>query len=182
MFYPNEEYGSTYQIPFDEFYEKGYRAIIFDIDNTLVPHGAPADKRSMQLCRELKEMGFRICFLSNNGEARVKPFAEAMEAKFICDGGKPLKKGYLQAAEILEAKQEEILFVGDQLLTDVLGANGAGYYSILVAPIQKNEDFWIVMKRLLERIWVFFYRKSRKYKGKRPNRSGYEANIPERYR
>ena len=45
QFYPDEYLDSTYDIDFKKFYEKGYRGIIFDIDNTLVPHGAPADRR-----------------------------------------------------------------------------------------------------------------------------------------
>ena len=46
MFYPDEYLDSTYEIDFDLLYQKGYRGVIFDIDNTLVPHGAPADARA----------------------------------------------------------------------------------------------------------------------------------------
>ena len=182
MFYPKEEFGSTYQIPFEKFYEKGYRGVIFDIDNTLVPHGAPADERAKQLGEYLKSIGFRFCFLSNNHERRVAPFAQAMGAEYISNGGKPFKKGYRQAQELLQVDAEQILFVGDQLLTDIVGANIMDYYSILVGPINQKESFWIVMKRFLEQIILWFYRRSRNYKGERPNRRGYEKNIPTDYR
>ncbi len=182
MIYPKEEFGSTYQIPFEEFYNRGFRAIIFDIDNTLVPHGAPADERSRRLCRHLQEIGYQICFLSNNHERRVAPFAEAMGAKYISNAGKPLKKGYQQAATILNVDADKILFVGDQLLTDIIGANRMGYYSILVGPVNHKEGFLIVLKRVMERISIFFYRRSRNYKGNKPNREAYEENIPETYR
>ncbi len=182
MLYPKEEFGSTYQIPFAEFYKKGYRAIIFDIDNTLVPHGAPADERSKKLCRDLRTIGFQVCFLSNNNTKRVAPFAKALEAKYVSNAGKPFKKGYLEAARLLKVDPKRILFIGDQIFTDILGANRVGYYSILVGPIGKYENFWIVFKRVTERIELFFYRRSKAYKGNKPNRNGYEKNIPEEYR
>ncbi len=57
---------STYVIDFDNLYAQGYRGLLFDIDNTLVPHGAPADERACALFAHLKELGFKCCFLSNN--------------------------------------------------------------------------------------------------------------------
>ena len=65
---------STYVIDFDRLYEEGYRGVIFDIDNTLVPHGAPADERACALFAHLKELGFQCMLLSNNKEPRVKMF------------------------------------------------------------------------------------------------------------
>ena len=74
-FYPDEWLDSAYDIPYEQFYQKGMRGIIFDIDNTLVPHGAPADERAVQLFERLRAIGFHTCLLSNNKEARVAPFA-----------------------------------------------------------------------------------------------------------
>lgn len=182
MIHPREEYSSTYLIPYQEFYDKGYRAIIFDIDNTLVPHGAPADDRSRKLCMHLREMGYSLCLLSNNNTRRVEPFAKALGTSFIASAAKPAKKGYLRAAELMQVEAERILFIGDQILTDIIGANRVGYYSILVAPIQKKEEIQIVLKRFIERIYLHFYRKSKKYKGDHPDRKKYEDNIPEEYR
>ena len=65
-FYPGEYVDSTYQIDFDKLYKEGYRGVIFDIDNTLVPHGAPADERAIKLFAHLKELGFSCMLLSNN--------------------------------------------------------------------------------------------------------------------
>lgn len=62
-FYPDAWMDSTYQIDFDELYKKGYRGLIFDIDNTLVPHGEPADERAKALFAHLKELGFpAVCY------------------------------------------------------------------------------------------------------------------------
>lgn len=57
-FYPNEYMDSTYSIDFKDYYNRGYRGILFDVDNTLVPHNAPADDRAIRLFRELKGIGF----------------------------------------------------------------------------------------------------------------------------
>lgn len=182
MFYPKEEYSSTYEIPYAEFYKKGFCSIIFDIDNTLVPHGAPADERAKKLCRCLRETGFQICLLSNNREERVRPFAEELNVSYICSAWKPLKKGYKRAANLLGTEGEKVLFVGDQIITDIIGANRVGFYSILVAPIHNKEGLQIILKRFIENIDLFFYRRSKGYKGSRPNRKKYEENIPEEYR
>ena len=80
-FYPGEYVDSTYEIDFDRLYEDGYRGVIFDIDNTLVPHGAPADERACALFAHLKELGYHCMLLSNNKEPRVKSFAE--DVKYV---------------------------------------------------------------------------------------------------
>ncbi len=69
--YPGEYIDSTYSIDFDKLYKEGYRGIIFDIDNTLVTHGSPADERAIALFKHLKELGFSCLELSNSKEPRV---------------------------------------------------------------------------------------------------------------
>lgn len=165
-FYPDIYMSSAYKIDFQKFYDSGYRGIIFDIDNTLVPHGAPADLRSIELIGRLKEIGFEILLLSNNKEPRVKMFNDAVHVKYIFKAGKPAKKGYLGAMEMLGSNKDTTLFVGDQLFTDVWGARNAGIFSILVQPIDKREEIQIVLKRYLEKIVLFFYRRSCKKEGK----------------
>lgn len=165
-FYPDLTMNSAYQIDFKEYYEKGYRGVIFDIDNTLVPHGAPADKRSIVLIESLKKMGFGVVFLSNNKEPRVKMFNDAVHAQYIYKAGKPGKKGYKKAMEMLGTNTENTLFVGDQLFTDVWGARNTGLFSILVNPIDKKEEIQIVLKRYLERIVLVFYRRKCRRKSK----------------
>ena len=77
-FFPDEYLDSTYVINFDDLYAQGYRGLLFDIDNTLVPHGAPADERACALFAHLKELGFKCCFLSNNQYERVSSFNDAI--------------------------------------------------------------------------------------------------------
>lgn len=160
LFYPNEYLDSTYVIDFDALYAKGYRGIIFDIDNTLVEHGAPATERSIRLFHHLKELGFHTMLLSNNKEPRVKMFFDEVEATgYIYKAGKPSKRGYEKAMERMGTDKSNTVFVGDQLFTDVWGANGVGIHSILVKPIDPKEEIQIVLKRKLERIVLYFYLK-----------------------
>lgn len=152
-FYPTEYYDSTYHIDFCAFYQKGYRAVLFDVDNTLVEHDAPADERAKELMKTLKEIGFSVCFVSNNDEARVKSFNEQVDCTYVYKAGKPSKRGYEEAMKKLGTDKSNTLFVGDQIFTDIWGANNAGLYSILVQPIAKHEEIQIVLKRIPEK-WV----------------------------
>ena len=162
-FYPKEYVNSTYQIDFEKFYKKGYRGIIFDIDNTLVPHGASPDKRAVALFQQLKQLGYETVLLSNNKEPRVKMFFDGVTAShYIYKGGKPGTKNYLKAMEWMGCNQSNTLFVGDQIFTDVYGANLAGIYSILVKPMDPKEEIQIVLKRYLEKIVLYFYKRSQK--------------------
>ncbi len=161
-FYPNEYRKSTYYIDFKKYYEMGYRGILFDVDNTLVPHGAPPDDRVRELFRQLKEIGFKTCLISNNKEERVKPFADELETKYICNAHKPSRKSYRKAFDLLETGREQTMFVGDQVFTDVYGANRVKMYTILVRPIHPKEEIQIIIKRKFEKIILFFYREERR--------------------
>ena len=161
-FYPNKYLDSTYQIDFKKEYENGIRGVIFDVDNTLVPHRAPADERSLALFEKLREIGIRSLLLSNNKEPRVKSFAEEVGSLYIYKAGKPSPNNYKKAMERLETDENSTLFVGDQLFTDVWGANRAGIRSYLVKPIHPKEEIQIVLKRYLEKIVLFFYKRQLK--------------------
>lgn len=161
-FYPNEYLDSAYQIEFERLYQEGYRGIIFDVDNTLVPHGAPADERAKKLFAQLKKLGYQCCLLSNNKEPRVKIFNDQVQVQYIFKAGKPKVSGYERAMELMGTHRENTLFVGDQIFTDVYGANRAGIRTILTRPIHPKEEIQIVLKRYLERIVLFFYQRSQK--------------------
>ncbi len=161
-FFPDDYKMSTYVIPFEKLYEEGYRGVIFDIDNTLVPHGAPADERAKKLFVRLKDIGFSSCLISNNQEARVKMFNEEIGTHYIYNAHKPSTKNYKKAMEIMGTDLSNTLFVGDQLFTDVWGAKRTGIHNILVRPIHPKEEIQIVLKRYLERIVLYFYKKKQK--------------------
>ena len=156
-FYPKKQVDSAYEIPYKELYERGIRGVIFDVDNTLVPHGAPADERALQLFAEFHQMGMKTCLLSNNKEPRVASFAGQVDSPYIYKGGKPGGGGYEKAMEKMGTERETTVFVGDQLFTDVYGANRTGIYSYLVKPIHPKEEIQIVIKRWFEAIVLYFY-------------------------
>ena len=162
MFFPDEYVASTYVIPFEKLYEEGYRGVIFDIDNTLVPHGAPADNRAKKLFSRLKALGFEACLLSNNKEPRVKMFNDDVQVNYIFDAHKPSIKNYQKAMEVMGTDLSNTIFVGDQLFTDVWGAKRTGIRNILVKPIHPKEEIQIVFKRKLEKIVLYFYKKQKK--------------------
>ncbi|MDO4333142.1 MAG: YqeG family HAD IIIA-type phosphatase [Eubacteriales bacterium] len=162
IFYPDVWVDSAYEIDYEGYYKEGYRGIIYDVDNTLVPHGAPADGRAVALFERLHKTGFAVTLLSNNKEPRVKSFAEDVKyAGYIFKADKPSPKGYQEAMRRMGTDERTTLFIGDQLFTDVWGAKNAGILSILVKPIHPKEEIQIVLKRQLERIVLYFYRKKR---------------------
>ncbi len=159
-FYPDEYLDSAYDIDYEALYAQGYRGVIFDIDNTLVPHGAPADDRSVRLFERLHRTGYHSLLLSNNKEPRVKMFNDRVHSQYIYKAGKPAVRNYIRAMELMGTTPETTMFVGDQLFTDVWGAKRAGIRTWLVRPIHPKEEIQIVLKRRLERIVLFFYRRS----------------------
>ncbi len=162
ILYPSAEAHSCESIDFKKLYEKGYRGIIFDIDNTLVPHGAPADEKAIEFFKYLKKTGFKTCLISNNSKERVLPFAKAVGAKAVWKANKPAGRNYLLACRQMKTDRTNTVFVGDQIFTDVLGANLAGIPSILVEPIHSKEEIQIVLKRYLEKIVLFFYHRKKR--------------------
>lgn len=163
--FPSVWLDSVYQVDFKTYYDQGYRGIIFDVDNTLVPHGAPATEEAIAFFEKLREIGFDTMLLSNNKEPRVKSFALDVKSKYIYKADKPSRKGYEKAVVDMGITKETALFVGDQLFTDVWGANRSGIYSILLKPINPKEEIQIVLKRRLEAVVLYFYKKSLKKKG-----------------
>ena len=161
-FFPDAYKDSTYVIDFEKLYKEGIRGVIFDIDNTLVPHGAPADERAIRLFAHLRSIGLDYCLISNNQLPRVKPFADAVQAKFVEDAHKPSRKNYLKAMKLMHVDLDSCIFVGDQIFTDVYGAKRCGMRTILVKPLHPKEEIQIVLKRYLEKIVLYFYQKEKR--------------------
>ena len=161
-FFPDAYMDSTYVIDFEKLYKEGIRGVIFDIDNTLVPHGAPADERAIRLFARLRSIGLDYCLISNNQLPRVKPFADAVQAKFVEDAHKPSRKNYLKAMKLMHVDLDSCIFVGDQIFTDVYGAKRCSMRTILVKPLHPKEEIQIVLKRYLEKIVLYFYQKEKR--------------------
>ncbi len=158
-FYPKRIADSSYDIDYEKLYKEGYRGILFDIDNTLVAHGADATPRAIELFARLKKIGFQTCLISNNSDERVRRFNKEIKTNYIHKANKPFIKNYIRATKIMDTRIDQTIFVGDQLFTDVYGANRIGMMTYLVKPIHPKEEIQIVFKRKLERIVLYFYRK-----------------------
>lgn len=166
-FFPDSYVASTYVISFEQLYQEGIRGVIFDIDNTLVPHGVKADDRAKKLFRDLEAMGMKACLISNNQEPRVKMFNEEIGVPYVSNAHKPSTKNYIKAMELMGTRKENTIFIGDQLFTDVYGAKRTGIRNILVKPIHPQEEIQIVLKRYLERVVLYFYKREKKVEKRR---------------
>lgn len=166
-FYPKQYVDSAYWISYETLFQKGIRGVIYDIDNTLAKHDEPADEKAVALFEVLRKKGIATCLLSNNKEPRVKAFGEKVGSAYIYKGGKPSIKNYIKAMEIMGTDKKSTVFIGDQLFTDIYGANRTGIYSILVKPINPKEEIQIVIKRFFERVVLYFYKKDCKKRDQR---------------
>ena len=156
-FYPDERKPSAYSIDYEKLYSKGYRGLLFDIDNTLVPHDGGADNRSIKLLKRLRKVGFACCLISNNDEARVKSFNEKIGCEYVYKAKKPSVGGFQKAMDLCGTLSNNTIVIGDQIFTDIWGANKGAIRCILVEPIDSKEPFNIRLKRKLEKIVLYFY-------------------------
>lgn len=150
--YPKYYYPSVYHVPYGRLFEEGYRGIIFDIDNTLVPYDqAKPTGEVRKLISLLQEKGFSIILVSNNNRRRVRFFAVGVKLKSIFSAMKPLPFGLKKGLGILGTLPEQTLIIGDQLFTDVIAGNLLGVTTVLVPPIQEKEALYTKVKRGLEK-------------------------------
>ena len=117
---------------------KGVKLVLADLDNTLVPYKVPVPNEQVVAWKNaLEAQGIQLFILSNSRKpGRAQRFAEALGVPFQGHSGKPKKKGYLKAMERMGAAPHETVMVGDQIFTDILGANNAGVTPLLVRPIR----------------------------------------------
>lgn len=154
--YPKFYLKNVIEINIELLKENNIKGLILDIDNTLIDVDRKMLEGVEDWCRALKEKGIKICILSNtSNKEKAQTVAEKLEIPFINFAKKPLKKGFYQAKELLDInKSEEIAVVGDQLFTDVLGANRVGMVSILVKPVDDRDLWHTKIKRPLENMII----------------------------
>ncbi|TYP51611.1 YqeG family HAD IIIA-type phosphatase [Thermosediminibacter litoriperuensis] len=141
-----------FQIDFEYLKQKSIKAILIDLDNTLLPwNSCEIDDQLIEWIRRGREEGFKFCIVSNNRAHRIKTCSEKLGIPAVTGAFKPGKRVFLKGMEITGTSVKETAFVGDQLFTDVLGAKRLGMMVILVRPISDREFFWTKIIRLLER-------------------------------
>ena len=133
---------------------QGVKGILLDIDNTLTTHDNPALSPEIAAWLDaVRSLGIPMTVVSNNREDRVRPFAEKIGLGYEAHAGKPLARGYKAAVAKLGILPEECLAIGDQIFTDIVGANLARIPCVLLEPIEPEvEQKFIVFKRFWERL------------------------------
>lgn len=164
MFYPDIYVGNIYKIPYNKLKKKGIKALIFDIDNTLVPYDTPdPDEGLIDFLEILSESGFSIALLSNNNKDRVQIFNKPLGFHAIHDAKKPRLVGMNQALELLGTDRHNTAIIGDQVFTDIWCGNLSGMLTILTKPVENRDTFGVYLKRGIERVIVrSFVRKVKK--------------------
>jgi vancomycin resistance protein VanW len=160
-YYPGGYAPSVFAIDYQKLYELGYRGIVFDIDSTLVPHGGDSTPEVDALFREIHAAGLKTLLLTNNDEERVLRFIRNIDTLYICDADKPAPAGYFKAVEMLGVEKSQVIYIGDQVFIDIVGANGAGIDSILVHYILHEGETKLGIKRRLEMPVLWLYRHSK---------------------
>ena len=157
-----------YSINYKKLKDLGIKTLIFDLDNTIIEKGNyTVEKRLKDLFKSLKK-SFKIIIISNTlHKTKIEKIANELELEYIMNARKPFSWGYKKAILLSDKKNNHICMIGDQLLTDILGAKRMGYYCCLVDPIKKKELIFTKFNRAIE---YFLYKKlNKKYGIKRGN-------------
>lgn len=173
---PDDYVSSIFDIDYNKLYSNGKRLILTDLDNTLISYKVTEPTDELYKWKsELEGMGFEIIIVSNSGKKRVKHFANMLGIKYVNLSTKPLKRGFKKALKIASTKykKEEVVVLGDQLLTDVYGAKRMKLSMVLVKAIdnkterlvtkhnRKNEDK--MLKKVCKKNYGLYLVKLKKY-------------------
>lgn len=165
---PNCYQKNIRKIDYDKLMSLKIKNLIFDIDNTITKvDDIKIEKETIKLFKTLKEKDFNILLMSNNSEDRVIPISKILMVPYLANAKKPNKDAFEKALKILNCKKNEVAMVGDQMLSDIVGANEYGIYSILVDQVSKKNNIQTSVAKLLQDIMVKKLQKEKKFKYKK---------------
>lgn len=151
IFYPKFYCNNVREVKLDFLKKNNIQGIILDVDNTLIDYYKEFEEGTVEWVQELKNNGIKFCIVSNsNKQKKVKNVADKLDVPYFYFAKKPLKQGFLKAQRLLGLKAENIAAIGDQVMTDVIGANRCNMFSILVKPIKEQDIFITRIKRPIE--------------------------------
>lgn len=160
--YPNAYLKNVKEITLEFLKENNIKALILDVDNTLIDFNKKMLDNVENWCEELKKQGIKFCILSNsNKKEKIEMVANKLKIPYIYFGTKPFKRGFKRAIKMLEIENKNIAVVGDQIFTDVIGANRCKMFSILVEPIDQKDLVITKIKRPIENFIINKYQKSK---------------------
>lgn len=160
-FSPTESVERLEEIDLESLWRQGKRLLLLDVDNTLLPWRAEeVPPATLDWIARAQNLGFKTCLVSNTRHPeRLYRLAERMGTDTVRDKFKPSRRMFLAALARYGLTADQALTVGDQLLTDVLGANRSGIDAVWVRPIGKREFVGTrLVSRQLERVlgWFLF--------------------------
>lgn len=159
-FIPNHMFESIYDITPEFISSLGVRAVVLDIDNTLVTYGmAEPTEEVIAWVKKMQENGLLLSIASNNHAPRVEKFNERLGLFTMCESGKPSTKAVKAACAHFGTEPRECAVIGDQIFTDVLCASRSGAVSILVKPIPYPENLFFKFKRVCEKPFIRAYKR-----------------------
>ncbi len=165
MIYPDYYCDKVTDITLELLRENGIKGVILDVDNTLIDFDENLLDGVKSWANRLKEKGVKLIILSNSNKVeKVKTVAKALEIEYFYFATKPLKRGFKKAQKQLQLENAEIAVVGDQIFTDIIGANRSKMFSILVNPISQKDMWMTKVKRPLEEKIIQAYVKKQKKK------------------
>ena len=151
IFYPKFYCNNVREVKLDFLKKNNIQGIILDVDNTLIDYYKEFEEGTVEWVQELKNNGIKFCIVSNsNKQKKVKNVADKLDVPYFYFAKKPLKQGFLKAQRLLGLKAENIAAIGDQVMTDVIGANRCNMFSILVKPIKEQDIVITRIKRPIE--------------------------------
>lgn len=143
---------AIYQITPEQLKKRNFKAILTDLDNTLIAWNNPdGTEELLAWIKEMKAAGIPVMVVSNNKAVRIERAIEKLDLEYIQRAMKPLTKGFREAERRLGLPKEQILMVGDQIMTDIRGANAAGIQNVLVKPIVESDAWNTKFNRSMER-------------------------------
>lgn len=159
-FMPNDYVQSVFQIDIEKLANSGFKCIITDLDNTLVGWDVKTPTKEIQeWFKKANDLGLTITIVSNNNEKRVSGFSKDLDVDFIFKARKPMGRAFKKAIQHMNIKPEETIVIGDQMLTDVLGGNNNGLYTIMVVPVKKTDGFLTRLNRIIERRLLNYFKR-----------------------
>ena len=134
---------------------QGIRLLMLDFDNTIVPYTTDTPtEQVVQWLREMNGSDIQLCVVSNSHNLRVKIFCEKYGLDCITHAKKPFPKGICQCLDRYGIPASDSALAGDQIYTDILGANCAGVRSILVRAIH-NHNIWLKLRHVAEMPFIY---------------------------
>ena len=158
ILYPKIYLNNVKEITLEYLNKNNIKGLILDVDNTLIDYDEQMLEGTEEWCNNLKQNSIKFCIVSNSNRTRkVRNVAKKLNIPYINLAFKPSKKGLLKAKKILNIENKNIAVVGDQIFTDVIGANRCKMHSILVKPIKEKDIFITLIKRPLENFIIKIY-------------------------